>query len=287
MSRKHRQIRLFVGVKVSMETVKALAEAAESMRREAYDAGYQIRWVAPASYHITLKFLGWAQPEILTAIGDRLAPRLEELSSFEISTGGLGAFPDKANARVIWAGVDDPEGHLAGIASTLEDELCDLGFAKEKRPYHAHITLGRVKRVDDISTLLHRVPEQKFRSTRVDRVTLFESVMKSKGSEYASLAEWRFLTRRADAKRQTQPVQQSREQQPAHSQETSSNGSGNGSGNGSENGSGNGSGNDPANDPEDASQPVHEKPIPPGESTAMEETPELAVQESSGTRSDL
>ena len=240
MSRKQRQIRLFVGVKVSMETVKALADAAEVMRREAYDAGYQIRWVAPATYHITLKFLGWSQPEILTAIGDRLAPRLEELSPFEISSSGLGAFPDKANARVIWAGVDDPEGGLAGIASIVEDELCELGFAREKRPFHAHITLGRVKRVDDISTLLHRVPEQKFRATRVDRVTLFESIMKSKGSEYSSRADWRLRTRRAGAKCQTGAVQQSREHEP-------------------------------------------EEPTPPSESTAMEQTPEHAVQESSGT----
>ncbi len=204
MASKQKRIRLFLGVKVSMATVSALAEVAELMRRESYDAGYQIRWVAPATYHVTLKFLGWAQPEVVASIRDQLEPHLATVPSFEVTTVGLGAFPDPKNARVIWAGIDDPDGHLQGLAQAIEDHLAALGFAREKRAFHPHVTLGRVKRVDDISPLLRQVPEQNFRSTRVRRVTLFESIMKSSGSEYASRAELELSRPRSDAKRQTE-----------------------------------------------------------------------------------
>ncbi|MEM9492712.1 MAG: RNA 2',3'-cyclic phosphodiesterase, partial [Myxococcota bacterium] len=152
MTGSPRQLRLFIGVKVAMASVRALADLAESMRRSAYDAGYQIRWVAPATYHVTLKFLGLAAPEILTALRDRLQPRLAELPAFSFTTTGIGAFPEPANARVIWAGIADPDGHLTRLAAAIEDEVARLGFPAERRPYHPHVTLGRVKRTDDVSS---------------------------------------------------------------------------------------------------------------------------------------
>lgn len=217
MSTRQRQIRLFLGVKVSMATIRALSETAEQLRRAAYEAGYQIRWVAPATYHITLAFLGWTQPEAVELIYDRLQPRLASMPSFEFTTIGLGAFPSAKHARVIWAGVDDPRGQLTALASAIADELEPAGFAREKRPFHAHVTLGRVKRVDDVSSLVEERggrserAEQNFRTTRVNSVALFESTMKSSGSEYTVRAEIGLSGYREGEKRQTPPLQQSRE----------------------------------------------------------------------------
>ncbi len=205
-SGNHGKIRLFFGVRVSVKTARALAKAAESMRRIAYDAGYQIRWVAPTNYHVTLKFLGWTQPEVIAAVQDRLRPRLEAVPSFEFTTKGAGAFPSVKHARVIWAGVDDPSGHLVEIARLLDGELAELGFKTEKRDYHPHVTLGRVKRTDDVSRVLDKVTEQIFRKTSVDRVTLFESVIKSSGYEYVERCSFDLLTPARGAKRQTEPL---------------------------------------------------------------------------------
>ena len=84
-------IRLFLGARVSMATVERLAETAEAMRRAAYEGGYQVRWVAPANYHVTLKFLGDAGAAIITAIRDRLEPRLASLPRFDFTAAGVGA----------------------------------------------------------------------------------------------------------------------------------------------------------------------------------------------------
>src|SRR4051812_35364870 len=61
---------LFVGVRVSGATANALAGAAETLARRGRDAGIEFRWVAPASYHITLKYLGWTRTDAIGAVVD-------------------------------------------------------------------------------------------------------------------------------------------------------------------------------------------------------------------------
>jgi 2'-5' RNA ligase len=189
-----------------MATLKALAETAESMRRAARDAGHSIRWVDPANYHVTLKFLGSTRPEVVEAIRDRLESRLAPVSGCEFTTTGMGAFPSADKARVIWAGVDDPSGGLTSLARIVEDELVELGFPRETRAFHPHVTMGRVRRVDDVSAIVHPVSERIFRKTVADAVVLFESVMKSSGSEYVERARFSLSGRVASGKRQTEPL---------------------------------------------------------------------------------
>jgi 2'-5' RNA ligase len=197
-----------------MATLESVAATAEAMRRAAYEGGYQIRWVAPANYHITLKFLGDASPEIVTAIRDHLEPPLASLPSVELTARGVGAFPNPGNARVIWAGVDDPTGGLTRIAEILESELGELGFRREKRAFHPHITMGRVKRVDDVSRILQPFTEQNFRESRIESITLFESIMKSIGSEYVERARFGLGMALQGKERQTEPLQGSQHHAP-------------------------------------------------------------------------
>jgi RNA 2',3'-cyclic 3'-phosphodiesterase len=185
-----RQVRLFLGVPVSMSSLEALAQGAEVMRRAAYEGGFQIRWVRPANYHITLKFLGTHRAEVIAAIRDRLAPRVAEVPRFVVKAAGVGAFPDARSARVLWAGVQDPAGGLARLAELVEAEMEEIGFRREGRAFHPHITLGRVKEPDDVSSVLRRASEQTFRETGVAAVVLFESLMKSTGSEYVERARF-------------------------------------------------------------------------------------------------
>src|SRR5438034_5712083 len=66
-------MRLFIGIPVSLQTANALAQCVETLARRAKDARLELRWVAPASYHITLKFLGWTRDDAIPAIRDRVA----------------------------------------------------------------------------------------------------------------------------------------------------------------------------------------------------------------------
>ena len=79
-----RPVRLFVGVRVSLATVRALEDAVQELRRAAAaQGGMQLRWVAPAAYHVTLKFLGWTRPEAAFALRDRVAWELRSALAVE------------------------------------------------------------------------------------------------------------------------------------------------------------------------------------------------------------
>jgi len=85
--------RLFVGVRVSVNTANALGGAAETLERRARDAGVDIHWVAPVNYHVTLKFLGWTRVETLGTLRDRLAGVVAGMQRFSFRTARLGGFP--------------------------------------------------------------------------------------------------------------------------------------------------------------------------------------------------
>jgi 2'-5' RNA ligase len=192
-------MRLFFGVKISMESVRAVSEAVARMREAADEEHLRVRWVAPATYHVTLKFLGEARAEVVPAVRDAIAEALADEPELSFTVRGAGAFPNEQAARVLWMGVDDPGGNLARLALACDEAVEPLGFKREKRAFHAHVTVGRLKQVANVERLVLRCTEQESSRTRATRVTLFESVMKSSGSEYFVHEEWPL--------RQTAPVE--------------------------------------------------------------------------------
>lgn len=187
-------MRLFIGVKISMAAVEAVSGAAEAMRAAADAGGVRVRWVAPATYHVTLKFLGEARPEVVPVVRDAVGERLAGQPAFDFATRGAGAFPSADRARVLWVGADDSGGDLARMAAACENAVVPLGFKPERRPFHPHVTVGRLKEVADCQALLLPCTEQECSETRAESVTLFESIMKSSGSEYVTRAEWPLST---------------------------------------------------------------------------------------------
>jgi RNA 2',3'-cyclic 3'-phosphodiesterase len=174
--------RLFVGVRVSVQTANALAAAAETLQRRARDANIDIKWVAPVSYHATLKFLGFTRDDAIGAVRDALAEALAGVAPLKFRTARLGAFPSLDKASVLWAGIDG--NVLDDVAARVERAMVGIGFAAETRPFHAHVTLGRVRETRPIRELVLPLSEQMFSDTRIDGVALIESETKSSGSVY-------------------------------------------------------------------------------------------------------
>ncbi len=202
--------RLFVAARVSVPTANALASAAETLARRARDAGFEIRWVAPVSYHVTLSFLGNTRVDAITAITDALDQAVRGTKDFKLKTSRLGAFPAFDNPRVIWAGVEEQTGELAALADRVGTAMQRLGYG-DRKPFHPHVTIGRVKEVSAKLSSLKEVvlplAEQMFGDTRVEAITLVESETKSTGSVYRDVHRAAFKTAVSDhpesVKRQT------------------------------------------------------------------------------------
>ena len=182
--------RLFVGVRVSVQTANALAAAAETLQRRAKDASVDIKWVAPVNYHATLKFLGFTREDAIGAVRDALTAAMVGAQPLKFRTARLGAFPSLEKASVLWAGVDGSA--LDDLAARVEKAMVGIGFAPDPRAFHAHVTLGRLRETRPLRDVVLPLSEQMFSDTRIDGVTLIESETKSSGSVYRDLAKISF-----------------------------------------------------------------------------------------------
>ncbi|MDQ3364576.1 MAG: RNA 2',3'-cyclic phosphodiesterase [Myxococcota bacterium] len=205
--------RLFVGIRVSVATANALAGAAETLARRARDAGVDIRWVAPVNYHLTLKFLGSTRKATVGALRDVLEAAAAGTPRFTLRAARLGAFASLDKANVVWAGIQDTSssGALDLLARQIEQACTGLGFTAESRPYHPHVTLGRLRETRAVRDVVLPLAEQMFGDTPVDSITLFESETKSGSSVYRELHRINFKTvergARGASERQTPALQ--------------------------------------------------------------------------------
>ena len=191
MSENEGAKRLFFGVRISLGAVQDLAALVESMQPLARAEKLDVRWLAPATYHITLKFLGWAKSEVVPAVRESFDGAFADVEPFGVTMRGVGAFASEKKARVLWAGIDRGTDELKELAERIDARAAELGFEREKRAFHPHVTFARLKNPANASALILPFSEDTFRKTKVDRVVLFESVTKPKGAEYSALAEWR------------------------------------------------------------------------------------------------
>jgi 2'-5' RNA ligase len=185
----------------------ALAGVAETLARRARTAGIAPTWVPPANYHVTVAFLGEARPEVVTAVGDRLRAIAVAGRPFRFRAARLGAFAALDRATVVWSGVEESTGELSRLAAVVGDAVAELGFPRDARTYHPHVTLARLRAPTAVGEWLLPLSEQVFGESRCDSLTLFESVATSNGSEYRVVARAPLGTPKSSSERQSDPVQ--------------------------------------------------------------------------------
>jgi 2'-5' RNA ligase len=177
--------RLFVGARISVAASNALAGCAETLARRARDAGIGLRWVAPVNYHVTLAFLGWTGVDAIGAVCDALAKATATAGAERIGfrTARLGAFASLDRASVLWAGIEDG-GALGRLAQSIDEAVAVLGFPRDPRGFHPHVTIARLREPRAIRDTVLPMAEQMFGDTKLDAIALFESETKSNGSVY-------------------------------------------------------------------------------------------------------
>jgi 2'-5' RNA ligase len=182
------KIRAFIAIDLSRRMREELARIQGSLK----DAGADVKWVRPASIHLTLKFLG----NITTETLERTKGIVNDVSSrhkpFDITLFRLGCFPRIDRPRVIWAGIDKGCSEVEAIARELEDKLSSIGFEREKRAFSSHLTLGRVRSHKGKERLVSRIEAMDIGPSppsRVDRIILFRSRLTPDGAIYTPLYE--------------------------------------------------------------------------------------------------
>lgn len=182
-------MRCFIAIPLTTDTHQELSQIQSQLKETEADVG----WVKTDNIHLTLKFLGEIEEQKIKTISKELKELTNKYTSFETCMGKLGTFPSISNPKVIWIGINKNEDKITNLQKGIEDVITPLGFEKETRPFHPHLTLGRVRGKKNIQKLVDKLkslPLPQFKPIMVDRIILFQSILKPTGAEYTALDEF-------------------------------------------------------------------------------------------------
>lgn len=179
------EIRAFIAMEINDPTIVARARDIQS--EFTGDMGKH-KFVELENMHVTLKFLG--------NIGNPVARKIYQIlqglgtipeGGFDVTVRRVGQF----GGRVLWVGIDDPADIIAKTAARIDDELLKLlGIPREKRPFEGHMTLARVKFLNNKKLFQDRVArlrEAELGKQHISAVLLKQSRLTPKGPIYTTL----------------------------------------------------------------------------------------------------
>ena len=198
-------IRAFLAVELSQKLRAELAalqqELMQSIEPE-MQRDMRISWVPPAKMHLTIKFLGDMDEQLLDPLLGVVERAIGSQPSVNVPLERLGAFPSPQSPRVLWVG---PSEHwergteakrMVEVRGAIEEAGESLGFLREAKPFSPHLTLARIKmgerRIGAAlakSGVLDR--PLSLGSLAVESVVLMKSELKPAGSVYTRLWEAR------------------------------------------------------------------------------------------------
>lgn len=179
------EMRAFVAVAVSDAVRARVAEWSAALRA----AGADYRWVEPANYHLTLKFLGSIDPAAMMApMETALAEMAAGMRPVTITCQGIGCFPGWGNPRVLWVGLSDGRAAMTAMARAVDQVTARLGFAPSPQDPTPHVTLARQRSSSGASRLREAVSrlgeDMVAGSFTAEEILLMESRLSPAGPTY-------------------------------------------------------------------------------------------------------
>jgi 2'-5' RNA ligase len=186
-------MRLFVALDIEEGIRSRIADYVAQLKR----AVPNVKWVAPESLHVTLKFIGEFPEAELGEVKHVLAHVGGE--SFEVSFRGAGFFEPRS-PRVFWVGIE--AGYeLKALAMAVDGALTPLGIAREARAFTPHLTLARTgsgrpqgaasdrnkPKMLELRARVETMPVPEFGTMLAREFFLYQSKLSPKGAQYTKL----------------------------------------------------------------------------------------------------
>lgn len=163
-----------------------------------------VRWVQPATLHLTLAFLGERDAAETETIVRLCGEAAQVVAPFELRLGKLGIFGTPQRPKVIWRGVDGASTALLALHTVQMDltgRLAAAGLLVPAEPVEAqhftpHLTLARLKAplppaaaAATLSALLAAPPAAaNAAAIPCDALALMRSDLLPAGARYTALA---------------------------------------------------------------------------------------------------
>lgn len=179
--------RLFIAIDLDTKTRTRIIKQLKALHSKTKN----IRWFKPENLHITLRFLGNTPNESIPDLINTLDKILKPISPFSISIHGPVLFPFTQHPSVVALPLL-ANNHLQQLVETVETVATQFDFKPEKRPYHGHISIGKIDKD-------HRpkLPAVKWETLemKVKDIVLYQSDTLPEGVVYTALKRFQLLLR--------------------------------------------------------------------------------------------
>ncbi len=171
-------VRFFLSSEIPKDIADYIHELAKQLPAGA-------KYTVPHNIDLTIKFLGDVPATKLDEIKQRLSAIT--FKPFRVMLNGIGVFTEDF-IRVVWVGLT-PSEKFEELHVMADDALEGL-FPKEKR-FQAHLTIARVKMVEDKDEFLKAVKKIAIepKTFTVDKLVLFSSKLSPKGAMHEPVFE--------------------------------------------------------------------------------------------------
>lgn len=178
-------LRLFIALHLPDNIKQLLSAVITDLKTR----GGKVKYVEPKNMHLTLKFLGNTEKEMVEPIIETLQNAVGSYTPFESSITKLGGFPNLKKPRVIWVDLFKNREILGELSQRINNSLENLGIEKENKPFKPHLTLGRIKDDRDLNELTDYLSGYKLEETKFifDKISLIQSKLTQTGPIYKSL----------------------------------------------------------------------------------------------------
>jgi 2'-5' RNA ligase len=177
--------RTFIAIKIPL--LKQKQELVFNVQQQLKDE--KIKWVDLWNMHVTLFFLGDTKVNLIAVISEKIKEQLADMKSLKLKMNGIGVFKSLNDPKVVFIEIEASD-ELKNLKTRIDQAIVPFGFKNDKREFKPHLTLGRIKFIQD-KTNLKRVLEnskfQDFGDIHVGEVLLYESILTPKGPIYKVL----------------------------------------------------------------------------------------------------
>ena len=137
-------MRLFIAFRLQLDAEYDQLMA-ELRNRTRYDA---INWVTNDLSHLTLRFIGKTPSAQVSTIAENLQTITAHTPCLDLEINKLGVFGSHYAPKVLWLGIEKTP-QLQQLYTEVDEALKQLNFNLPKENFVPHITLGRIKELDN------------------------------------------------------------------------------------------------------------------------------------------
>lgn len=168
------KIRVFYAVEFHEEIKDYIYEKQQIIKKYSTKGNFTRK----ENIHLTMQFIGEIKHDEIGKLSKALDNALKEKNSFTIDINNIGKF-ERKGGDIVWLGVQKIE-KLKTIYNNLGENLHEVGYKTDTRPYKPHITIGRkvifnedfedIKKEIDVNKSVSITKLSLMESTRINRI---------------------------------------------------------------------------------------------------------------------